>query len=140
MPSLKDTLKILLFGALFGVLLTKSGVISWFAIRDMFHFREPDLFLIIGSAVATGALSLALIRKLGIRDARGGIPAVPRKRLGWGSLLGGTLFGAGWYVAGTCPGPIYAQLGSGEWLALATLAGAVLGAAFYSLVSSRLPG
>lgn len=139
MHPFKDNLKILLAGVVFGLLLTKSGAISWSAIRDMFHFREPDLFLLIGSAIATGALSLAFIRRRGIRDAKGGIPAVPRKKLGWGNLLGGLLFGAGWYVAGTCPGPIYAQLGTGEWLALATLAGAVMGAAFYSLVSSRLP-
>jgi uncharacterized protein len=132
-------LKILLMGAFFGVVLTKAEVISWFKIRDMFYFREPDLYLIIGSAVATAMLSLFLIRKFSIRSLDGGIPRVPEKKADKGKLYGGFIFGVGWFIAGTCPGPIYAQIGTGEFFAFFTLAGALLGAFSLSLVRSRLP-
>ena len=132
-------LKILAMGAFFGLLLTKSQVISWFKIRDMFYFREPDLYLIIGSAVATGMLSLFLIRKNAIRGLDGQVPTVPEKRIDKGKFLGGFLFGVGWFIAGTCPGPIYAQIGTGEFLAFFTLAGALLGAFAFSKVQSKLP-
>jgi hypothetical protein len=55
-------IKFLLLGAYFGLVLTKAQVISWYKIRNMFFFREPDLYLIIGSAVAVGALSIWLIK------------------------------------------------------------------------------
>src|SRR5690606_34064628 len=45
-------LRYVLVGAFFGLVLTKSEVVTWHKIRAMFHFREPDLYLIIGSAVA----------------------------------------------------------------------------------------
>lgn len=132
-------LRIPLLGVLFGILLAKSGVISWFKIRDMFFFREPDLYLIIGSAVAVAMASLLLVRRLRWRTWDGDLPQFPAKPLSKGKFLGGFLFGIGWFLAGTCPGPIYAQLGTGAWMALATLAGAVLGAAAFPLVAGRLP-
>ncbi|HLP42860.1 MAG TPA: DUF6691 family protein [Fibrobacteria bacterium] len=134
------TIRILLLGALFGIVLTKAGVISWFKIRDMFFFREPDLYLIIGSAVATAMLSVLLIRRLHLRTWEGSpLPEIPVKKADKGKFLGGFIFGVGWFVAGTCPGPIYAQLGTGTWIALFTLAGAVAGAAAFDSVASKLP-
>ena len=56
-----------------------------------------------------------------------------------GTIIGGVLFGLGWAITGACPGPIYAQIGSGETLALVTLAGALLGAYLYAILKSRLP-
>jgi uncharacterized protein len=132
-------LKFLLLGAYFGVVLTKAEVISWYKIRAMFLFREPDLYLIIGSAVAVGALSVFLIKKLGLKTFSGEKVSIPGKELNKGTVIGGFLFGLGWFATGTCPGPIYAQLGSGEWIAIFTLAGALLGAYGYARLRSRLP-
>lgn len=132
-------LKFLLLGLYFGLVLTKAQVISAFKIRAMFLFREPDLYLIIGSAVAVGALSVFLIKRFRLRTLAGA-PAKPEPKT-WdkGVALGGFLFGVGWFVTGTCPGPIYAQLGSGEAFALFTLAGALLGAWLYAWLEPRLP-
>lgn len=132
--------RILLFGALFGILLAKSQVISWFKIRAMFHFREPDLYLIIGSAVATAMLGLFLIRKFSVKGADGQVPSVPIKTMDRGKLLGGFIFGVGWFITGSCPGPIYAQIGTGEAMALVTLAGALLGAYAFAKVRPKLTG
>ena len=56
-----------------------------------------------------------------------------------GFIIGGILFGIGWAITGACPGPIFAQIGAGEYPALATLAGGVLGAFLYHSSKSKLP-
>lgn len=132
-------LKFLILGAYFGLVLTKAQVISWYKIRAMFLFKEPDLYLIIGSAVVVGALSVWLIRKLGLKTWEGKTMDIPGKTLDKGTVIGGFLFGLGWFTTGTCPGPIYAQLGAGEWLALFTLGGALTGAYLYAWLKPRLP-
>lgn len=129
----------LILGTLFGVLLAKSEVVSWFKIQKMFFFKEPDLYLIIGSAVAVGALSLFLLKRLGVKTLAGKPAVIEPKPLNKGVLFGGILFGAGWFITGSCPGPIYVLLGSGAWLALITLGGALLGVFFYGLLKKRLP-
>lgn len=131
-------LKFLLFGAFFGIVLTKSQVISWYKIRDMFYFREPDLFLIIGSAVFVGAVSVFLLKRFHPRTFAGDPMVIPGKDLTRGTIAGGFLFGLGWFITGTCPGPIYAQLGSGESWALFTLLGALVGAWLYALLQPKI--
>ncbi len=131
-------LRFLLLGAYFGIVLTKAQVISWYKIRNMFYFREPDLYLIIGSAVAVGAVSIFLIKKFHRRDIFGHPLEIPGKTLTRGTYLGGFLFGLGWFVTGTCPGPIYAQLGAGEYWAIFTLAGALLGAYLYAWLRPKI--
>ncbi len=132
-------LKFLLIGTYFGLVLTKAQVISWYKIRNMFFFREPDLYLIIGSAVLVGMLSVFLVRKFHPKTLAGTPLDIPGKPLTRGTYIGGFLFGLGWFITGTCPGPIYAQLGSGEFWALFTLAGALLGAYTFARVKSKLP-
>lgn len=131
-------LRYFLLGTYFGLVLTKSQVISWYKIRNMFYFREPDLYLIIGSAVLVGAVSVGLIKRFHPRTLGGDPLAIPGKSLTRGTWMGGFLFGLGWFVTGTCPGPIYAQLGAGETWALFTLAGALLGAYLYARLRPRI--
>jgi uncharacterized membrane protein YedE/YeeE len=131
--------KYLIAGTWFGLLLTKGEVISWFRIRDMFFFREPDLFLIIGSAVVTGMVSMVLLRKTRTATLEGDPLVVPDKSLTKGNYLGGFLFGLGWFITGACPGPIFAQIGAGETLAWIALAGALLGTYVYARFRPRLP-
>ncbi len=134
-----DQFKFLLFGVYFGVVLTKSEVISWFRIREMFYFREPDLYLIIGSAVATGMLSVWVLKKFRIRSVEGEELRISVKPLNKGVFLGGFLFGLGWFITGACPGPIYAQIGAGETAAIVTLGGALLGTYLFAILKPRLP-
>jgi uncharacterized membrane protein YedE/YeeE len=131
-------LKFLLLGTYFGIVLTKAQVISWYKIRNMFFFREPDLYLIIGSAVLVGALSIRLIRRFHPRTFAGEPLEIPGKPLTRGTWIGGFLFGLGWFITGTCPGPIYAQLGSGEVWALFTLAGALSGAYAFARLRPKI--
>ena len=54
----------LLLGIGFGIVLTKSEVVSWFRIQEMFRFQSPRMYEIIASAVAVAAASVAFVKKL----------------------------------------------------------------------------
>ena len=131
----------LALGALFGIVLTKAQVISWFRIQEMFRFQSFHMFGIIGSAIVTAAISLQLIRRLGVRAADGTPITIPPKVMGAGTRywLGGSLFGLGWALVGACPGPLFALVGSGVSVLLVTIVSAVAGTWAYGALRPRLP-
>lgn len=128
-------------GALFGALLTKAQVVSWFRIQEMFRFQSFHMFGIIGSAVVTAALSLQLIRRLGVRTLDGTPITIPPKVMGSGTRywVGGSLFGLGWALVGACPGPLLAVLGSGVSVFIVPILSAVAGTWLYGVLRRRLP-
>ncbi len=129
----------LIVGIYFGVVLIKSEVASWFRIQHMFHFEEAHMYLVLCSAVALGAISVQIIRRFSIKTIAGEPVPQPEKALQKGTVIGGVIFGIGWAITGACPGPIYAQIGSGELLALWSFAGAFIGACLYAQLRPRLP-
>jgi uncharacterized membrane protein YedE/YeeE len=129
-------------GALFGIMLTKSEVISWFRIQEMFRFQSFHMYGVIGLAVITAAISLFAIKTFRIRSLHGDPIALPTKVMGSvrpNHLLGGIAFGLGWALVGACPGPIYALIGNGVSVMIVALASAVAGAWTYGLLQSHLP-
>lgn len=126
-------------GIYFGVVLVKSEVASWYRVQSMFRFDEPHMFLIIGSAVVVGLISVQIIHHFDIHALNGQTAELPTKKFNKGTIIGGTLFGAGWATTGSCPGPIYAQIGNGELAAFSSLIGAIIGAITFEVVRSRLP-
>ncbi len=127
------------FGILFGIVLTKSEVVSWFRIQNMFLFKEPHMYLIIGSAVVVGIISMFLLKKLKIKTLNNEELVYSGKPFNKGFIYGGMIFGIGWAITGACPGPIFAQIGAGELPAIATLVGAVLGTYLYAALKTKLP-
>jgi uncharacterized membrane protein YedE/YeeE len=132
-------LKYLAAGILFGILLVKAEVISWFRIQEMFRFQSFHMFGVIGSAVATGMLSLWIIRRFKIRTLQGEAVMVPEKKFTKGNIYGGLLFGFGWALTGACPGPLFAQIGTGAVVVTITLLSAIAGTWCYGLLRARLP-
>ncbi len=130
---------VLLIGMYLGVLFIKSEVASWQRIHDMFLFRQAHMYLIIGVAIAVAMASMQLIKLLGLKTIEGKPIEYAPKPYHTGVVVGGMLFGAGWAITGACPGPIYAQIGAGEWWALLTLAGAMAGMVCYALLKPTLP-
>ena len=108
-------------------------------VTKMFLFEEAHMYLVIISAVIVGAISLALIKNFNLKTINKEEVQVKGKPLHKGTIIGGTTFGLGWAVTGACPGPIYAQIGSGEYLALLTLGGALLGMYLYARFQIYLP-
>lgn len=132
-------LKYLLIGLLFGIILVKSEVISWFRIQEMFRLESFHMYGVIGSAVITGLLGVLLIRKLGIRTISGEAIVFPKKPFTKGNVFGGLIFGLGWAITGACPGPIFAQIGSGFTVVIVTLLSAVAGTWVYGRFKEKLP-
>jgi uncharacterized protein len=127
-------------GLLFGVVLLRAEVISWFRIQEMFHFQAFHMYGVIGSAVAVGAISLLLMKRVKAKSLEGQEISVGTNPIRWkANLIGGLLFGLGWAVTGACPGPIYALLGSGLLPYLIIFFSAAVGAIAYDVVKGRLP-
>jgi uncharacterized protein len=132
--------KYLLAGMLFGFVLIKGEVISWYRIQEMFRFQSFHLYGVIGSAVIVALVSTWLIRRSELRALDGSpITFTPKDRGFARYLYGGTLFGVGWAMTGACPGPIAALIGSGYSAFLIVLASAVFGTWLYGRTRARLP-
>jgi hypothetical protein len=127
-------IKFLLAGIFFGILLVKAEVISWFRIQEMFRLQSFHMYGVIGSAVATGMVSLWVIRRFKIHTLDGEEVVVPRKKFTWGNVYGGLLFGLGWALTGACPGPLFAQIGTGAVVVIVTLLSAIVGTWCYGFL------
>ncbi len=141
MRSARSLLIYLVLGALFGVVLTKSEVVSWFRIQEMFRFQAFHMYGIIGSAVIVAALGLQLIRRLGVHSLDGKPIVIEPKVMGRGTRywLGGAIFGLGWGLVGACPGPLFALLGNGIGVIAVALLSAIAGTWSYGALRTRLP-
>lgn len=133
-------LKYLIVGFVFGIVLTKSEAVSWYRIYEMFHFQSFHMYGIIGVAVATGLIGMQLVKRFNIKNIEGKIMSVPDKDKGntryW---VGGILFGLGWALVGSCPGPIFILLGAGFLPVTVVLFGALLGTYLYGVFKDKLP-
>jgi uncharacterized membrane protein YedE/YeeE len=138
----KDNLLVqVLLGLLFGIILVKSEVVSWFRIQEMFRLQSFHMYGTIGGAVVVAALSIWIIRRFNIRSVYGDAVAIKPKARTRGAdvLFGGAIFGLGWALLGACPGPIYALIGSGLTVMIAALVAAIAGAWVYGALKPRLP-
>ena len=129
----------LLMGVYFGIVLTKSEVVRWQRVHDMFLFKELHMYLIIGVGIVVAMVSTRLIKSFYPKTIERAPIVTKGKPFHKGVIIGGTLFGAGWAITGACPGPIYAQVGGGATMALITLAGALCGTVLFANLKSRLP-
>ena len=131
--------KYLFAGILFGILLIKGEVISWFRIQEMFRFQSFHMYGIIGSAIITGMISILLIKKFRIKTIDKKEIVILPKKFQKGNIYGGLLFGFGWAITGACPGPLFAQIGSGATVVIITLLSAIGGTWVYGFFKEKLP-
>ncbi len=143
-----------LFGALFGYLLSKAGatdvdmvtgMFTWKGFKALpvpyggapeaskitFPFLEFQLYGVILVAVAVIALGFFLLRLKKVKDRQGGTFEFKEPAFEWNRMAGGLIFGAGWVLAGACPGTVLAQLGEGKLSAVFTVLGILLGMWLY---------
>jgi len=130
-----------LLGCLFGLVLIKAEVVSWFRIQEMFRFQSFHMYGVIFSAIATAALSIVILKRTGVRSLSGEPITIPPKRLegGYRYWIGGTLFGFGWALTGACPGPMFALAGSGMGVYAVTVLSALAGTWLYGWLRPHLP-
>ncbi len=130
----------ILLGILFGGILVKAEVLSWFRIQEMFWFQSFHMYGIIGSAIAVAALSIWLLKRYGAKSINGElISPSPKPFNKKGNLFGGIIFGFGWALTGACPGPLYALVGSGYGIIILSILSAMFGVVVYGRFRDRLP-
>lgn len=132
-------LKYLITGILFGIIFVKAEVVSWFRIQEMFRLQSFHMYGIIGSAVIVGMISVWLIKKFNVKTIYGEPIVIAPKRFNKGQIYGGLLFGFGWAITGACPGPLFAQIGTGATVIIVTLLSAIAGTWVYGLLRDKLP-
>lgn len=132
-------IKYLVVGILFGIVFVKAEIISWFRIQEMFRFQSFHMYGVIGSAVIVGVISVWLIKKFQVKTIYGEPIEFHSKTFSKGQIFGGLIFGFGWAITGACPGPLFAQIGTGATVVVVTLLSAIAGTWFYGLVREKLP-
>lgn len=134
-----DNIKYLIVGIMFGIVFVKAEIISWFRIQEMFRLQSFHMYGVIGSAVVVGMISVFLIKRFNIKTISGETVEFHPKKFQMGQIYGGLIFGLGWAITGACPGPLFAQIGSGYMVVIATLLSAVAGTWVYGLLKNKLP-
>ena len=132
-------LKYLIVGILFGIVFVKAEVISWYRIQEMFRLQSFHMYGVIGSAIAVGMSSIWLIKKFRIRTIHGEAITFHPKKFNKGQIYGGLIFGLGWAMTGACPGPMFAQIGTGATVISVTLLSAIAGTWVYGYFREKLP-
>jgi uncharacterized membrane protein YedE/YeeE len=126
----------LICGAAFGFVLSWSRLTDPDVIASMLLLREMHVFLIMGSAVFTAAVGVRLLAQ-SRAFITGEVIAWTTRRVERRHIIGSMLFGAGWSVARTCPGPVAAMIGEGRVLGFVVAAGILAGVALQPYVVRR---
>ncbi len=131
--------KYLLVGVIFGIVFVKAEVISWFRIQEMFRLQSFHMYGVIGTAVVVGMISVAIIKKFKIKTLSGESIIFHPKKFNKGQVIGGLIFGLGWAMTGACPGPLFAEIGTGALVVTVILLSAIAGTWTYGFLRERLP-
>ncbi len=137
--SIFSNTKYLILGTLFGIVFVKAEIISWFRIQEMFRLSAFHMYGVIGTAVVVGMLSIFLIKKFKMKTLNGEQVAFHPKTFNKGQIIGGLIFGLGWAITGACPGPLFAQIGSGFLAVIVTFLSAIAGTWVYGKFRDSLP-
>ena len=118
----------LLCGAAAGFIMTWAALTDPRVIREMLLLQSTHVFFLMGSAIFVAAIGVRVLRRAGLRSL------VTREPIGWTGeppatrhVVGSMIFGAGWSIAGTCPGPAAAMIGQGQLMGLVIAAGILAG-------------
>lgn len=133
-------IKFIVAGIIFGIVLTKSEVVSWYRIQEMFRFQSFHMFGIIGSAVVLGVILVQFIKRRKVKTMQGEEIVLPPKEKSFTRyFVGGTIFGLGWALTGACPGPMYSLMGQGYSIIFVIVLSALAGTMFYGALRDKLP-
>ncbi|PWK25212.1 hypothetical protein LV89_02838 [Arcicella aurantiaca] len=137
--SFTSNLKYAIVGTIFGIVFVKAEIISWFRIQEMFRLQSFFMYGVIGTAVVVGMILVFLIKKLNIKTLDGEKVVLHDKTFNKGQIYGGLIFGLGWAITGACPGPLFAQIGSGFLAVFVTFLSALAGTWTYGYLRNKLP-
>jgi len=133
-------IKYLALGIVFGIILSKAEVVSWYRIYEMFRFDSFHMYGVIGSAIVIGMILVQFIKRTHMKSQLGTeISFTPKNRSIARYLFGGIIFGLGWALTGACPGPMFILVGHGVGVMLVVIVSAILGTFTYGVLRGKLP-
>jgi uncharacterized membrane protein YedE/YeeE len=98
------------------------------------------MYGIISIAIATGVIGIQIIKRNKVKAIDGTPIVIKDKEKGSARyIIGGIVFGLGWGLVGSCPGPIYILLGAGILPVVLVLIGALVGTILYGVLKDKLP-
>src|SRR6188472_658010 len=124
----------------FGIGLIISGMFDpakVLGFLDVAGAWDPSLAFVMGGAVAVGAVAFRFARKREVSLLGAPMQLPAGRRIDRRLVVGSTLFGVGWGIAGFCPGPALVTLGMGEVEALASTVAMLAGMAVFTLFERR---
>ena len=135
-----NRIRFYILGIVFGIVMTKAEIISWYRIYEMFKFQSFHMYGVIGSAVVLGIIMVQFIKRTKLKSTYGtAIQFTPKEMSPKRYLIGGTIFGLGWAMTGACPGPMFTLVGNGFAVMLVVIASAMLGTFAYGVLRNKLP-
>lgn len=127
----------LILGTMFGFALSRAGATNYEIIADMFKFKNPQLYFVIGTAFMLNLIAYQVLKRAGVQGRYGMALNLPDRTFHPGIIPGAMIFGVGWAITGTCPGTAMAQLGEGHLSALIVIGGTFVGAWLYPRIHTR---
>ena len=135
-----NRLRFYIVGIVFGIVMTKAEIISWYRIYEMFMFESFHMYGVIGSAVLLGIAIVQIIKRTKLKSTYGAvIQFTPKQMAPKRYLIGGAIFGLGWAMTGACPGPMFTLVGNGFLVMLVVIISAMLGTFVYGVLKDWLP-
>jgi uncharacterized membrane protein YedE/YeeE len=127
-------LKILsvMLGIVFGILLVSIGGTTFDVMAGMFLFENFQLPIVLGLAVATGAIGMFVVKRMNATSI------VSQKEITFGAVkfsrrvfIGALFFGTGWALTASCPGTAMVMIGEGKLTGLFVVAGIIIGTVIF---------
>lgn len=124
----------MLFGILFGFILSRAGATTYDFYAKLFLFQDLQLLWVIATAATVGMVGVAILKSLQARSILDGQPlSFAGKPYTKSLIVGSLIFGLGWGFASACPGTALVMLGEGKLGALFTIVGIVMGTYLFGL-------
>jgi hypothetical protein len=115
--NMRHRLSEFLVGLLFGLGLLLSGMTDpgkVLGFLDLFGNWDPSLALVMCGAIGVGVFAFALAKKRTVSFLGGAMRMPTSSQIDRRLIVGALMFGAGWGLAGFCPGPALVSLAAGQ--------------------------
>jgi len=139
---MKRNLFAALAGGLFGLGLLISGMVDTTKVQgwlDIFGAWDPTLAFVMGGAIIPMAVAWRVAARRRVAVLGNALPEPPSQRLSTRLIVGSLLFGAGWGLAGLCPGPAMASLSFGGLGGLVFMLAMMAGMGIAPVFNARAP-
>ncbi|MBJ7419097.1 MAG: YeeE/YedE family protein [Rhodoferax sp.] len=127
-------------GLLFGLGLMLSGMTDpgkVLGFLDLAGLWDPSLALVMGGAIAVGVFAFSLAKKRSLSFFGDALRLPTQERITKRLVLGSLLFGAGWGLAGFCPGPALVSMAGGQSKAALFVVFMLIGMGIFEVAERR---